>query len=166
MIACIAGCLVILSLIPRQGPTPRASVDAVSVAKATHQDKKWDVALAPGVGKPWRPVTATVVPGDKTHPERWQAGYQGEGEDYLAIQQTPSGNAAWVDQVAPGTDEGTVTVDGAVWTKRELSTSDAKALVRKDKLNGLSTLISGHGSWEQLEQFAKAATPFSQLPKS
>lgn len=163
MIACIAGCLVIWALVPRQGPTPRATVDAKSVAQNVKSTKKWDVALAPGVGEPWRPVTATQMPGDQSHAPRWQVGYKGNGQDYIAIAQTPNGGDAWVKQVANGTEKGNVTVSGVSWKKVELSRAGGKALVRSGKLGGLDTVITGQGSWEQLQKFAAQAKPLSQL---
>ena len=156
----------ILALIPRQGPTPRATVDAKSVAKQVKMTKKWDVSLAEGVGKPWRPVNVTTTPGDKTHAPRWLAGYQGDGKDYLAIQQTPNGGSKWFKQVASGQEAGTVQAAGATWTKINLDKTDGKALIRQGKLGGLDTVIIGQGEWDELLTFAKAAKPISQLPAS
>lgn len=163
MIACIAGCLVILALIPRQGPTPRETVDAKGVASQVKTTQKWDVALADGIGQPWRPVNVTLIPGDKSRPARWLAGYQGKGEDYLSIQQTANGGDKWVNTVAAGAREGTMNVNGVTWTKISLEKTDGKAIARQGKLGGLDTVIIGQGTWEQLAQFAKAAKPLSAI---
>lgn len=164
MIACIAGCLVLLALIPRQGATKLATVDAAGVAGQVSQSKKWDVAVADGLGSPWRPVHAAMIPGDKENPERWRAGYQGAGEHYLSIQQRKDGGAAWFAKVAKGTNSGELKAGGATWRKVEMD-GDQKALVRTTPLAGLDTVVTGKGTWNQLEQVAKSAKPISAVTK-
>ena len=162
MIACIAGCLVLLALVPRQQSTPRPTVPVMNIAREVSANQKWDVAVAKGVGNPWRAVNVRYVAGDDTHLPHWQAGYQGKGSDYVAINQTKDGGSKWLNQVANGSDAGSVTVGGVAWKKVNLPTGDQKVLVRQAPLAGLDTIVTGKGTWDQLQQFAAKATPYSQ----
>lgn len=162
MIACIAGCLVLLSFIPRQQSTPRPTVPLAPVAREISSTKHWDVAVAKGIGEPWRPVNVLLVPAGERTKERWQAGYQGAGEDYIAIDQTKDGGAAWVKELAGGDPAGELTAGGVTWKKVVLPKNEQKALVRSQPLGGLDTIVTGKGTWDQLAQFAAAATPFSK----
>ena len=164
MIACIAGCLVILALIPRQGATKLPTVQASQIAREVSSTKHWDVAVADGLGSPWRAVNVAIVPGDKDHAERWRAGYQGDGEDYVSIQQRKDGGAAWIKDVASGSDAGSVDLGGVSWRKVEMQ-SGQKGLVRSQPLGGLDTVVTGKGSWAQLQQISTAAKPYSQIAK-
>lgn len=162
MIACIAGCLVLLAFIPRQGPTKLSTVAADDVAHQVASTKKWDVAIAQGLGSPWRPVHAAMIPGDKEHPERWRVGYQGSGDDYLAVQQRKDGGADWIRQMASGSDAGSSRIGGVTWRKIDMS-GDQKALVRTQPLGGLDTVVVGKGTWNQVEQVASATKPISEI---
>lgn len=164
MIACLAGCLVLLALIPRQGATKLPTVQAAQVAREVAAGTKWDVAIADGLGAPWRAVNVAMVPGDAEHAQRWRAGYQGSGEDYLSIQQRKNGGAGWVKEIASGSDAGSVNVAGVGWRKVEMA-RDQKALVRSQPLAGLDTVVTGKGSWQQLQQVAAVVTPYSQIAK-
>ena len=42
---------------------------------------------------------------------------------------------------------------------------DQKALVRTTPLAGLATVVTGKGTWNQLEQVAKSAKPISAVTK-
>lgn len=162
MIACIAGCLVLLALIPRQGATKLPTVPAQEIAREVSATKKWDVAVAKGLGSPWRAVNVAMVPANDKYAERWRAGYQGSGEDYLSIQQRKGGGPGWIKQMAGGSDAGTVDVGGVTWRKVSMD-RDQKGLVRTQPLSGLDTIITGKGSWDQLQQIAAAVTPYSKL---
>lgn len=162
MIACIAGCLVLLALIPRQGPTRLPTLADDDVARQVASTKKWDVAVADGLASPWRPVHAAMIPGDKEHPERWRVGYQGKGDDYLAVQQRKDGGANWTGQVAGGSEAGTSEVGGVAWRKIEMQ-GGQKALVRSKPLGGLDTVVVGKGTWAQLQQVASTAKPISEV---
>ena len=148
MIACIAGCLVILALIPRQGATKLPTVQASQIAREVSSTKHWDVAVADGLGSPWRAVNVAIVPGDKDHAERWRAGYQGDGEDYVSIQQRKDGGAAWIKDVASGSDAGSVDLGGVSWRKVEMQ-SGQKGLVRSQPLAGLDTVVIGEGEKDE-----------------
>lgn len=162
MIACLAGCLVILALIPRQGTTRLHDVDAHGVAKGVVASKKWDVALADGLNSPWRTVQATLVPGDRQHAARWRVGYQGDGSDFVAVQQNQGAGAAWIKQMTPGVNRGDTTVAGTVWHKVEMD-SGQRALVRSMPLSGLETIVSGKASWQQLQDVASHLKPYSAV---
>lgn len=161
MIACIAGCLVLLALIPRQGPTPRPTVGVAPIAREVRDTTGWDVAAADSAPTPWRAVDAQIVAGDADHVKHWQVGYQGKGSDFVVIEQAKNGGATFVRQFAAGTSAGTLSVGGVTWTKVDLSTGDQKALVRTTPLGGLDTVVTGVGTWDRLAQIAAAAKPYS-----
>lgn len=162
MIACLAGCLVLLALVPRQAPTQRPTVEDTAIAREVAANQKWDVAVAKGLAKPWRPVNVHLIPADGKEKARWMAGYQGKGSDFVSIQQTKNGGSTWTDEVAKGSDAGTVDIGGTSWRKVNLSVGDQKALVRTSPLAGLDTIVTGKGDWSDLQAVATSATPYSK----
>ena len=81
-----------------------------------------------------------------------------------SIQQRKDGGAAWFAKVARGANSGELKAGGATWRKVEMD-GDQKALVRTTPLAGLDTVVTGKGTWNQLEQVAKSAKPISAVTK-
>lgn len=161
MIACLAGCLVLLALIPRQGATPRPTVGLAPITREVHDSSGWDIATAQGLASSWRPVNAQMITGDDDHMKHWQVGYQGKGSDFVAVEQAKNGGSRFVKQMVPGSANGSVNAGGVTWSKVELSTGDQKALVRSAPLGGLDTIVMGVGTWQQLTDVAAALKPYS-----
>ena len=161
MVVVGAACLVWLAFLPRISSVPQATVDDHGIARETAARKHWDVAIAQD-GRAWRPVNVRMLSLEDQRPT-WQAGYAGPDDAYAAAQQTAGGDARWTRQQT-GTDNraGESTIGGVAWQRYEDVGHDQKSLVRSAPLGGLSTVVTGKGSWGQLEQFAGTLVPFSK----
>lgn len=89
----------------------------------------------------------------------WSAGYTTPDEEHVSIRQAAEADDAWLKtQTNDGDTAGTVTTkDGRDWVKRDLDGEgeEQRSLVHEPTSKGdLTTVITGTGSWEQLEGFA------------
>lgn len=92
----------------------------------------------------------------------WNAGYTTPDGEYVSVQQALDPGPEWVDtQTNNGARVGVLeTKDGTTWAKRDREGKIQRSLVDvpKDKTE-LTTLVTGTGSWDQLELFAEHLEP-------
>lgn len=159
----LAGVAVWIAMVPRVSSVSSPVVDPQGIAREVGADQKWDIAVPVGLPTGWAAQNVRLLTFDK-QPDTWQAGYDAPGGGYVALLQTKNGDATWVkNQTYSGVESGTVVIGGVSWTKYDRASKDQKSLVRSQPLSGLSTIVTGLGSWEQLQQFAGALKPMSQL---
>lgn len=87
----------------------------------------------------------------------WNAGYTTPDGEYVSVQQALDPGQGWVDtQTNNGVRVGTLTTkDGMRWAKRDRQGKVQRSLVNAPSdPKQLTTLVTGTGSWEQLEDFA------------
>lgn len=87
----------------------------------------------------------------------WNAGYTTPDGEYVSVQQAAAPGEEWVrTQTNNGRAVGRVsTEDGREWVKRDRQGKVQRSLVHDpESSSGLTTLVTGTGSWEQLEEFA------------
>ena len=92
----------------------------------------------------------------------WNAGYTTPDGEFVSVQQAVDPGQAWIDtQTNNGRPVGSVeTSDGREWTKRDREGKVQRSLVNVPDAKGeLTTLVTGTGSWEQLQAFAEHLTP-------
>ncbi|WP_435202731.1 DUF4245 domain-containing protein [Janibacter sp. GS2] len=95
----------------------------------------------------------------------WNAGYTTPDEEYVSVQQAADPETAWItSQTHDGESVGTLTTqDGRAWVKRDREGQVQRSLVHEPAAKGeLTTIVTGTGSWKQLEGFANRlveATP-------
>ncbi|NYJ75645.1 DUF4245 family protein [Allobranchiibius huperziae] len=160
MIVLIAGCLVLIALVPRVGSVQQPVANVAAIAREVGADQKWDVAVADGLPKGWTATNVTLMTDDP--PDTWQAGYTTPGTHYAAVVQTSSDDPSWVTrQTGAAKKVGTVSLGGATWTRYDRNDGEQRALVRSTPLGGLHTAVIGTAPWSQLTLFAKALRPLS-----
>lgn len=166
MIVVIAAVLGWLAMVPRVSSVSRPVADVDGIAREVSHTQRWDVAVADGLPDEWKPTNVRML--TPKHQQRtWQAGYTGPDSAYVAVRQTKDGTAAWVHrQVGEGAKAGSTTIDGATWTKYRKESNDQLSLLRAQPISGLTTVVTGTGSWKQLEMLAGALVPYSATDHS
>lgn len=87
----------------------------------------------------------------------WNAGYTTPDEEYVSVQQAVDPGDEWVGtRTGDGERVGTLTSnDGRDWIRRDREGEVRRSLVHAPEAKGeLTTVVTGTGSWEQLEGFA------------
>ena len=87
----------------------------------------------------------------------WNAGYTTPDEEHVSIRQAVDPSTSWITaQTNGGSATGTLTTeDGRDWVTRERDGQVQRSLVHDPDGSGeLTTVITGTGSWDQLEAFA------------
>lgn len=87
----------------------------------------------------------------------WTAGYTTPDEEHVSVRQAAGPGAEWLDvQTNEGAEAGTLTTkDGRTWAKRDREGQTQRSLVHEPRAKGeLTTVVTGTGSWKQLEGFA------------
>lgn len=162
LVVLFAGVAVWIALVPRVSSVSSPVADPQGIAREVGLQQKWDIAIPVGLPAGWAAQNVRLLTFDK-QPATWQAGYDAPDGGYVAVLQTKKGDATWVDtQTYSGVASGTVTIDGVSWAKYDRAAKNQKSLVRSQPLSGLSTVVTGLGSWQQLQQFAGALKPVSQ----
>lgn len=81
----------------------------------------------------------------------WHVGYVADGTEYLQLSQSRQDSAAFIaEQAAGGEPVGVADIGGVPWQR--LESPDRRTLVRV--ADGVTTIVSGTGSWESLERAA------------
>lgn len=166
MIVLLAAVAVWVAMVPRVSSVSTPVADPQGIAREIGAQQKWDIAIPVGLPDGWSAQNVTLLTFEK-QPATWQAGYDAPGGGYVAVFQTRDGDRTWVkNQTYSGVQAGTVTIGGVSWTRYDRASKDQKSLVRSQPLSGLSTVVTGLASWEQLQQFAGALQPISQALKT
>ncbi|PWJ24242.1 uncharacterized protein DUF4245 [Branchiibius hedensis] len=166
MIVLLAAVAVWVAMVPRVSSVSTPIADPQGIAREIGAQQKWDIAIPVGLPDGWAAQNVTLLTFEK-QPATWQAGYDAPNGGYVAAFQTKDGDATWVkQQTYSGVPAGSVTIDGVTWAKYDRASKGQKSLVRSTPLSGLSTVVTGLGTWEQLQQFAGALQPISQALKT
>lgn len=162
MVLVMLAVLVWWAWVPRASNTAQPTADVAGIAREVGLSKHWDPAVAVGLPKGWQAVNARLVTVDK-QPDTWQAGYDAPGDTYARVVQTENGEPTWVSaQTGESKPAGSVTVQGVRWSKVQRTDGGERSLVRSKDLAGLTTIVTGTGGWDQLQEFAKSLKPLSK----
>lgn len=160
MLVVLAGCAVWIAMVPRVSTTAQPVQNVPAIAREVGIQQRWDVAVPAGLGEQWVPVNVRLIRLEN-QPPTWHVGYRAPSEDFLSMEQTQRGDAAWVaKQTNNGTPQGQVSLDGATWQR--FTAGDRRSLVRTEPLSGLRTVVLGEADWPELEAFAKSLEPTRQ----
>lgn len=132
------------------------SVDVPGTAQHHAQQAGHPFAYPEDLPEGW---IATTVRYEKSTGDAmtWNAGYTTPDEEHVSIRQTVDASDEWVNvQTNNGTPDGTLTTkDGEDWVKRDSDGKVQRSLVLEPERKGeLTTVVTGTGSWKQLEGFA------------
>lgn len=135
--------------------TPQ-SVDVPGTAQFRAEQAGQPFAYPEGLPEGWVATNVRYLR-SKGNVMVWNAGYTTPDGEYVSVQQALDPGAGWVDtQTNNGARVGTLTTtDGTKWAKRDREGKVQRSLVSVPKdTKELTTLVTGTGSWEQLEDFA------------
>jgi hypothetical protein len=147
--------LVIL-IVPRVNSVSQPPVDVAGSARSVAGETKWPIEIPVGLPDGWRATSVRYVrstDGVMT----WHAGYTTPDNQSVAIEQALSPTVGWVRaEVNRAAVVGTVDAGGRTWTKYVREDKVQNSLVNNAATPGkdLTTIITGTGTFEQLQQFA------------
>lgn len=132
------------------------SVDVPGSAQHHAQQAGEAFAYPEGLPEGW---IATTVRYEKSTGDAmtWNAGYTTPEEEHVSIRQAADADGAWINaQTNKGDTAGSFTSkDGRDWVKRDREGQVQRSLVHDPGTKGeLTTVVTGTGSWKQLEGFA------------
>ena len=93
--------------------------------------------------------------------QTWHAGYQSPSGNYVALEQTRDATQKWVEaQTNRARRTGELQAAGRTWTTFERSPKVQRSLVSAEEdAGGLTTLVTGTGTFEELTAFVEALQP-------
>lgn len=147
---------VIFFAVARTNSVTAEQVDVVAAAEQRAQQSGVPYEYAEDLPEGWTPVSQRFVR-SKDDVQMWSATWTTPDGAYVAVQQAVDATDSWVEtQTNNGARVGTVTTDdGTTWVKRDREGKVQRSLVDRQEGTGeLTTLVTGTGTFEQLETFA------------
>lgn len=160
MLVIVAITLGLFFVAGRPNSTTPESVDVPGTAQFRAQQAGQPFAYPEGLPEGWVATNVRYVR-SKGDVMVWNAGYTTPDGQYVSVQQALDPGEDWVDtQTNNGAQVGTLeTTDGRTWLKRDREGKVQRSLVNVPKdSTELTTLVTGTGSWDQLEEFANKLT--------
>lgn len=161
MAVIVAITLALFFMTGRPNSTTPQSIDVPGTAEVRAQQAGQPFAYPEDLPDGWAATNVRYVR-SKGDVMVWNAGYTTPDGEYVSVQQALDPGQPWVDtQTNNGARVGTVTTDdGRVWAKRDREGKVQRSLVNVPKdSTELTTLVTGTGSWAQLEEFADKLVP-------
>jgi hypothetical protein len=137
------------------------TVDPSSAVQLAAARAGYPVPAPTGLAGDYRPTSARTDAGNAREgdPVTLEIGYLTPSGEFAGFVVSDDPRAAPLAAVLDGaTDRGTVRIGGVTWT-RATTTRDEAALVRKD--DGVTVVITGSASEEELETVAASVEPYS-----
>ncbi|NYF97581.1 DUF4245 domain-containing protein [Janibacter cremeus] len=136
------------------------TVDVVGTAQHHAQQSGHPFAYPKGLPDGWAPSTVRYA--GASGAMTWNAGYTTPDDAFVSVKQAADPGEEWLAaQTHDGGAAGQLTTDdGREWGKRTADGSAQRSLVLEPKSpDGLTTVVTGSGSWSQLEEFAEHLVP-------
>lgn len=160
MAVIVALTFAVFLLVGRTSSVTPANVDVPAAAEQHARQAQQPFAYPEGLPEGWTATNVRYVR-SKGDLLMWNAGYTTPDGQYVSVQQAVDAPKDWIDtQTNHGSRDGTVTSDdGREWSKRDREGKVQRSLVHDPTGKGeLTTLVTGTGSWEQLELVANSLT--------
>jgi hypothetical protein len=158
----VVGALValLIAVVPRVSTVSQPPVDVASSAVEVARSSGWPIERPEGLPDGWKPTSVRYVrstDGLMT----WHAGYQSPRGSYVAVEQTRDATNAWVSaQTNRARRTGELASGGRTWGTYVRSGKVQNSLVhRPDGEGGLTTIVTGTGTFDELSAFAAALRP-------
>jgi Protein of unknown function (DUF4245) len=158
----VIGALVALlvAIVPRVNTVTQPPVDVESSAVEVARTSGWPIERPEGLPEGWKATSVRYVrstDGLMT----WHAGYQSPSGNYVALEQTRDATREWLSAQtnrAPRTGE--LRAGGRTWGQYVRTGKVQNSLVEQpDGSGGLTTIITGTGTFAELAAFAEALRP-------
>lgn len=147
-------------IIPRTSSDNRPPVEVHPAAVAAERDVKWGLSEPTGLPAGWKATSVRFVTStDKLR--TWHVGYLTPDENYVALEQTKGATDEWVAaQTQRAKRTGERQAAGRTWATYDRDSKVQRSLLdRPEAADGLTTLVTGTGTWEELAVFAEHLTP-------
>jgi hypothetical protein len=149
----------LVAIVPRVNSVSQPPVDVAGAAVEIARDSGWPIEAPEGLPDGWKATSVRYVrstDGLMT----WHAGYQSPDGNYVAIEQTKAATSGWVEaETNRARVTGQTQAGGRTWDTYVRSGKLQNSLVDKAGAGGLTTIITGTGTFAELSAFADALRP-------
>jgi hypothetical protein len=150
----------LVAIVPRVNQVSQPPVDVIAKAEQVAAETGWPILAPRGLPEGWKATSVRYVrstDGLMT----WHAGYVSARGRYVALEQTEDATELWVSaQTNRARVTGQVQAAGREWDTLVRSGKVQNSLVhRAEAGEELTTIITGTGTFEELELFAEALAP-------
>ncbi|MGC9381146.1 DUF4245 domain-containing protein [Streptomyces sp. MH13] len=127
------------------------SVELITARRAA----PYPVAAPEGLSEDWKP-TLVRYRGDQF--DAWHLGFRAPDGEYVAIEQSTEKPSAFIEEASQGAQRTgkTEEIGGRTWTRYTGGRYDALVLHDTDGVKGVTTVVAGTGSFDQLNQMVAA----------
>jgi hypothetical protein len=150
----------LIALVPRVNTISQPPVDVAAASVEVAKESGWAISRPVGLPDGWKATSVRNVrstDGLMT----WHAGYQSPTGNYVALEQTKGATRGWIEaQTNRARQTGELEAAGRTWLAYERTPKIQRSLLSKQpSADGLTTLITGTGTFEELTAFAEALKP-------
>jgi hypothetical protein len=160
MLACLGVVGVVMLITPRRNPGAMPRVDYRGDLSGLEAIAPYSVYTPEGLTPQWYPTSSRLT-GKANGPVAWHLGFYTPQKQYAALEESneqPSGPGGFVDRMtSQGHPDGSAQVAGATWEKTFRKDKKQRSLVRR--LNGLTLVVTGTASYDELAVLASSLKP-------
>ncbi len=158
LVVVLAVVAVLILMVPRVSSVNRPPVDVHTNAVAVAAETGWAIEEPRGLPPGWDATSVRFVRSTDGL-QTWHAGYVTPTGHYVAIEQTMNATAHWVEaETNRAPKVGQTTAGGRTWTEYDRPDKTQNSLVHLagsgGSAAGLTTVITGTGTFEELAVFA------------
>ena len=146
----VVGALVaaLIVIVPRVNTVSQPPVNVAAAAVEIAKESGWAISAPVGLPEGWKATSVRFVRSTDGL-QTWHAGYQSASGNYVALEQTRDATQAWIEAQT-----------NRARRTGELSPKIQRSLVSTTETpDGLTTLITGTGTFEELAAFAETLEP-------
>lgn len=155
LVVILALMALVILIVPRVNRVTQPPLDVAGSADTIADQSGLPIEVPVGLPDGWR---ATSVRYERSTDDvmTWHVGYETPDNQYVAIEQGQDATAAWITaQTNRAPFVGYVTAGGRRWAQYKLDLKTQNSLVhRPESAKALTTIVTGTGTFEQLEYFA------------
>jgi hypothetical protein len=154
----------LIAIVPRVNTISQPPVNVAAAAVEVAKETGWPISAPVGLPEGWKATSVRHVrstDGLMT----WHAGYTSPSGNYVAIEQTKDATRGWVEaQTNRARQTGEVEAAGTTWLRYERTPKVQRSLLTAEpSADGLTTLITGTGTFEELTAFAETLEPVQRV---
>jgi len=158
----VVGVLVaaLIAIVPRVNTVSQPPLDVAASAVEIAKESGWAISQPVGLPEGWKATSVRFVRSTDGL-QTWHVGYQAASGNYVALEQTKGATRGWIEaQTNRARRTGEVEAAGTTWTTFERSPKIQRSLLSTtESVDGLTTLITGTGTFVELTAFAEALEP-------
>jgi len=148
---------VILLITPRRHSDPAPQIDYRAELSSARHAAPYALLAPQGLPASWDATSVRYRPG-AAGAVTWHLGFRTPHGTYAGLEQSNGPRPPFVrDRSLSGHPAGQTRVQGQVWERRLNADRDWRSLVRTG--NGVTTVVSGSASWDDLRRLAATLRP-------